>query len=133
MGRPACGPARRRASCCCAIDLAYEPKPGDRPAFGHGPSFRPPGDFPAYGQPILVQADAVVVAAYDRARDHRSRSTWAAFAYLLLEGIVREYAGTRFLIGNHVVLDLGDGVYAVMTHLRRGSLAVRRGDRVRQR
>jgi murein DD-endopeptidase MepM/ murein hydrolase activator NlpD len=115
-----------------AIDLVYETTPGDRPAFGTGASFRPPDDFPAYGQPILAPADAVVVAAYDRARDHRSRSSWPAFAYLLLEGMVREYAGARFLLGNHVVLDLGDGVYAAMAHLRRRSLAVRRGDRVRR-
>jgi murein DD-endopeptidase MepM/ murein hydrolase activator NlpD len=115
-----------------AIDLVYEPRPGDRPTFGDGPSFRPPDDFPAYGQPILAPADAVVVAAYDRARDHRSRSSWPAFGYMVLEGMVREYAGTRFLMGNHLVLDLGDGTYAAMAHLRRASLAVRRGDRVRR-
>ena len=34
------------------------------------------------------------------------------------------------MLGNHVVLDLGGGVYAALAHLRRGSLRVRPGDRV---
>ena len=34
------------------------------------------------------------------------------------------------MLGNHVVLDLGDGVDAVLAHLRRGSLRVAKGQRV---
>jgi hypothetical protein len=34
--------------------------------------------------------------------------------------------------GNHVVLDLGGGRHAFYAHLRKGSVAVRRGDRVRR-
>jgi hypothetical protein len=34
--------------------------------------------------------------------------------------------------GNHIVLDLGSGRYAFYAHLRKGSVAVRRGDRVRR-
>jgi murein DD-endopeptidase MepM/ murein hydrolase activator NlpD len=34
------------------------------------------------------------------------------------------------VLGNHVVLDLGGGVYAVLAHLRRGSLRVAKGQRV---
>jgi murein DD-endopeptidase MepM/ murein hydrolase activator NlpD len=50
--------------------------------------------------------------------------------YLLLEGTVRELLGPGRILGNHVVLDLGDGVYAAFAHLRHGSVRVRRGDRV---
>ncbi len=57
-------------------------------------------------------------------------ASWAAYAYLMAEGMVRELAGSRFLLGNHIVLDLGDGVYAVLAHLRRGSATVEPGDRV---
>jgi hypothetical protein len=38
--------------------------------------------------------------------------------------------GPGRILGNHVVLDLGDGVYAALAHLRRGSVRVRPGDRV---
>ena len=113
-----------------AIDLVYEAEPGGRPAFGTGPGFRPPADFPAFGRPLYAPADATVVRVHQGARDHRSRSSWAAYAYLMAEGMVRELAGSRFLLGNHIVLDLGDGVYAVLAHLRRGSATVEPGDRV---
>jgi murein DD-endopeptidase MepM/ murein hydrolase activator NlpD len=113
------------------IDLVYEPEPGERPAFGAGPAFRPPHDFPAFGQPLYSPVDGTVVAVWDRARDHRSRSSWPALIYMmLLEGFAREVAGVRRVLGNHVVIDAGDGSYAVLAHLRRGSAVVRPGQRV---
>lgn len=113
-----------------AIDLVHEPAPGDRPAFGAGPGFRPPEDFPGFGQPVLAPADATVVRVYDGARDHLSRLSWTGYFYLVAEGLLREAAGPRFLLGNHVVLDLGGNVFAVVAHLRRGSVEVTVGDRV---
>jgi murein DD-endopeptidase MepM/ murein hydrolase activator NlpD len=50
---------------------------------------------------------------------------------MLIEGAVREISGARWIVGNHVVLDLGDGVYAMYAHVRRGSLKIKPGDRVR--
>lgn len=44
---------------------------------------------------------------------------------------MRELAGVGRILGNHLVLDLGDGTYAAYAHLQRGSLIVREGDRVR--
>jgi murein DD-endopeptidase MepM/ murein hydrolase activator NlpD len=114
-----------------AIDLVREPADGSRPQFGTGPSFRPPGDYPAFGQPILAPADGVVVRAHSRERDHRSRSSWPSLLYLLVEGSLRELTGPSRVLGNHLVLDLGDGIYAVLAHLRRGSLRVAKGQRVR--
>ena len=103
---------------------------GSRPQFGQGPSFRPPEDFPAFGQPVLAPAGGVVVRAHDRERDHKSRSSWPSLLYLLAEGSLRELTGPSRVLGNHVVLDLGGGVYAVLAHLRRGSLRVAKGQRV---
>jgi len=115
-----------------AIDLVYEPAEGARPAFGEGPAFRPPDDFPAFGEPVLAPADGRVVAVRDGARDHRSRSTWAAFGYMIVEGFVRELGGPRHVIGNHVVVDIGDGTYAAVAHVQQGSARVRPGDTVRR-
>jgi murein DD-endopeptidase MepM/ murein hydrolase activator NlpD len=115
-----------------AIDLVYEPAEGARPVFGQGPAFRPPEDFPAFGEPVLAPADGRVVAVRDGARDHRSRSTWSAYAYVILEGFVRELTGPGRVIGNHVVIDLGDGSYAAVAHLEQGSARVRQGQAVRR-
>lgn len=116
-----------------AIDLVAEPEPGARPGFSLlWPPARRPSAYPAFGAPLLAAADGTVVSASDSQRDHLSRTSLPALAYLMLfEASVRETVGVRRLLGNHVVLDLGDGTYALYAHLRRGSLAVRPGERVR--
>ncbi|WP_371677500.1 M23 family metallopeptidase [Streptomyces sp. NBC_01276] len=120
----------------CAIDLVGEGEPGadrQRPPFAAlWPPVRRNEDFPAYGAPLLAVADATVLRASDRRRDHLSRNSWPAALYqLLIEASVRDLGGAGAVLGNHLVLDLGDGRHALYAHLRRGSLAVRPGERVR--
>jgi hypothetical protein len=115
-----------------AIDIVAEPDSGGRPVFGWWPLVRRSEAFPAFGADVLAVADATVVRVDDGQRDHLSRTSWLALGYFfLVEGIVRSLGGARRVIGNHVILDLGDGTYALYAHLRRGSLTVRPGDRVR--
>jgi len=116
-----------------AIDLVHDPDPArPRVALVRWPLARPPRTFPGYGQPVLAPADAVVVRASDWQRDHWSRNSWPAVLYMMLiEGSLRELTGPGRVVGNHIVLDLGDGVYAVLAHLRRRSALVTKGDRVR--
>ncbi|MBT2424732.1 M23 family metallopeptidase [Streptomyces sp. ISL-112] len=96
------------------------------------PLFRRNRVFPAFGAPLLAVADATVVRASDGQRDHLSRNSLPALAYLMLiEGNVRSIVGAHRVIGNHVILDLGDGTYAVYAHAQRGSLRVKAGDTVR--
>ena len=116
-----------------AIDLVHEPDPArPRVALTRWPLARRPRTFPGFGQPVLAPADGVVVRVSDWQRDHWSRTSWPAVLYLMLvEGLVREATGPGRVIGNHLVLDLGDGVYALLAHLRRRSALVSQGDRVR--
>jgi hypothetical protein len=113
-----------------AVDLVHEPAEESRPGFGWWPLMRRPGDFPGFGKSVHAPMDGVVLRAVDRQRDHLSRNSWPALVYLLAEG-VRELFGPRLILGNHVILDRGDGVYAVLAHLRRGSLRVAQGQHVR--
>jgi hypothetical protein len=76
-----------------------------------------PTSFPHYGAPVLAVADATVVEAVDRYPD-------------LLVGEAREDVTPQNAGGNHVVLDLGGGRFAVYAHLQAGSVAVQPGDRV---
>ena len=47
-----------------------------------------------------------------------------------VEGTVREISGAGLVLGNHVVVDHGDGVFAAYAHLRQGSPHVADGDRM---
>ncbi|MFH9611537.1 M23 family metallopeptidase [Streptomyces sp. NPDC017448] len=121
-----------------AIDIVAEPETAEgegpaRPASHRlWPLVRRNRAFPAFGAPLLAVADATVVRTSDGQRDHLSRTSLPALAYLMfLEGVVRSILGAHRILGNHVVLDLGGGVYAVYAHARRGSLRVKPGDRVR--
>ncbi len=111
------------------FDLVYDPPRDGRPEPA-GLGFDRPERFPAFGQPVLAPADGVVVSVRSGLRDHRCRACWPAFAVLYLEGFVRELLGVRFVVGNSVTIDLGDGAFALCGHLQRGSVCVRPGDRV---
>jgi hypothetical protein len=74
--------------------------------------------YPGYGQPVLAVADATVVASVDRYPDQIPEAP---------TGVTLENAE-----GNYVILDLGDGRYALYAHLKPGSITVEAGERVRQ-
>jgi murein DD-endopeptidase MepM/ murein hydrolase activator NlpD len=71
-------------------------------------------DYWAFGRRILAPAPARVIEVVDGLRDNAPHVMDA-----------------KHPAGNHVVLDLGRGEYALIAHLRRGSVAVKVGDRVR--
>jgi hypothetical protein len=113
-----------------AIDLVGEPMGSPRPSWSWWPLARRPAEFPGFGAPVLAPAPGVVVDAEDRARDHWSRTSLPALLYLLVESVVRELGGPGRLFGNRVVIEIGEGLYAVLAHLRRGSIRVQPGDMV---
>ncbi|MDX3064327.1 MULTISPECIES: M23 family metallopeptidase [Streptomyces] len=116
-----------------AIDIVAEPEDESRPPFRWlWPVVRPNRDFPAFGAPLLAVAGGTVVHASDGQRDHLSRNSGPALAYLLLiEASLRDLAGASGICGNRVVLDLGDGTYAAYAHVQQGSLLVKAGETVR--
>lgn len=90
-----------------------------------------PRAYACFGEPIVSMAAGTVVRVRDTRRDHRARNTWQALLFMLtIEGFVREIGGSAAVLGNHVVVDHGDGTYAAYAHLRRGSAAVAVGDAV---
>jgi murein DD-endopeptidase MepM/ murein hydrolase activator NlpD len=73
-------------------------------------------DYWAWGRPIVAPAAGVVVAAVDGVRDNRPQV---------------DVENRSDPAGNHVLIDLGNGELALLAHLRRGSVRVRPGQRVR--
>jgi murein DD-endopeptidase MepM/ murein hydrolase activator NlpD len=73
----------------------------------------------AYGQNVLAVADAKVIAAVDKYKDQVPGE--------LPPGMTLEEAD-----GNHVVLDLGGGKYALFAHMKPGTVKVKAGDTVKR-
>jgi murein DD-endopeptidase MepM/ murein hydrolase activator NlpD len=91
----------------------------------------PPGRFLGFGAPILAPADGRVITVHDGEEDHAARrSPLTLIPYALTQG-PRLRRGLGTVVGNHVIMSLGEsGPFVGLAHLRRGSLRVRSGDRV---
>ncbi|GFG51942.1 peptidase M23 [Mycolicibacterium agri] len=88
--------------------------PQNRPGIGDPLA---PTSFPTFGQPVYAVSDGTVVAAVDGNPDLRVNEARAE--------PTPENAG-----GNRVVVDIGDGRFAVYAHLHMNSVSVRVGERV---
>ena len=98
-----------------AIDWIRVPPSG---AIEKDPARRSP-DWNGYGAEVLAVADAVVAAAMDDIPENADDAATA-------KPVAPENAS-----GNYVALDLGRGQTAFYEHLKRGSVTVKTGDRVK--
>ncbi len=78
-------------------------------------------NYTAYGSDILAVADGTVVDTLNDLDDQKP-GTLPDPSTITVENVD----------GNHVVLDLGDGVYAFYAHMQKGSVAVAVGDHVKR-
>ena len=90
----------------------------------------PPERFPGFGRGIRAPVDGVVVAAHDGEPDHHAHRGLPSIGYALTQRR-RAAAGWVQLAGNHVLIETPAGAVVALCHLRRGSVSVRRGQRVR--
>jgi hypothetical protein len=83
---------------------------------GYGPADDPnqAESWYSFGEPVLAPADGTVVSVGDVLADEPIGQT----------GVTPPH-------GNHIVLEIGQGRYAVLAHLEQGSALVGRGERVR--
>lgn len=77
-------------------------------------------DHLSYGAEVLAVADGIVAAVMDGIPENRPGSHRA----VPITG--------KTVAGNHVILDLGNGRFALYAHLRPGSLRVQGGERVKR-
>jgi murein DD-endopeptidase MepM/ murein hydrolase activator NlpD len=91
----------------------------------------PPDRFYAFGLPILAPAAGTVVTVHDGEPDHEARRSQLTRVSYALTQAARARQGAGAIAGNHVILQLRDQrAYAVLAHLRAGSLRVAPGDEV---
>ncbi len=79
-----------------------------------------------YGSPVYAVADGTVVATLDD-MDANAPGILPASDPVLAAKLTVEN-----IDGNHIIMDLGDGVYAMYAHFIRGSLLVKPGDKVKK-
>lgn len=111
-----------------AIDILHPSSSPTPTRFGWGLRQRRPEEFSSYGADVRAVQGGRVVRVHTGRRDHRARTTWPGIIFMLtVEAICRELGGTRFVMGNHVVIDHGDGSFAAYAHLRSGSVDIKPG------
>ncbi len=92
----------------------------------------PPESFVGFGAAVLAPHDGTVVVAHDGEQDHAARRSQLALLPYMLGQARRLRAGDGAIAGNHVAIAIdADGPFVLVAHLRRGSLLVRPGERVR--
>lgn len=85
--------------------------------------------FPGFGRAVLAPVAGVVVAAYDAEEDHLAFRGLPSVGYALTQRR-RMTSGWVALAGNHVVIETTGGAVVAVCHLQKGSVGVRRGQRV---
>ncbi|GAA3530486.1 hypothetical protein AFL01nite_29200 [Aeromicrobium flavum] len=113
-----------------AVDLIHPRPEGTEPGYPLFGGFEKPEGFTSFGEPIHAVADGTVVTVVDGRRDHLTRTSWVAFAYMLVIDGLRDLGGPGAVVGNHVVVDHGDDVFSLYAHVRRGTATVTAGDRI---
>jgi hypothetical protein len=96
-----------------------------------------PESYYAYGQEVLAPADGTVYEVRDGI-DDTPMAQFAANPATMMKRL-REYQtklraqfGPRGSEGNVVIIDHGNGEYSTMVHLKKSSIRVKKGDRVKQ-
>jgi len=80
-----------------------------------------------FGRPVISPVAGTVVSVVDGVEDNDEQK---AYPRRSIVDAVRE---PRWIFGNYLVLDAGNGVFVLLAHLKKGSIAVKRGDVVRER
>lgn len=115
-----------------ALDLATLGKDGRT----HEQDGSRAANYHAFGAPVLAAAAGTVVAAVDRFGDDDSlRRRGESEEEFVKRAGTRQaellQLGMAGIMGNHVVIDHGNGEFGYYAHLKQGSVAVSKGDKIK--
>ena len=116
-----------------AYDLVKVDKEGNS---GQGDETKPESYY-AYGQNVLAPADGTVYEIRDEIDDTPMAQLADNDPSVVMKKLadyqtaLRKRYGVRGTDGNYIIMDHGNGEYSVFDHLKKGSLRVKRGDKVK--
>lgn len=84
----------------------------------------------AWGEPVLAPFDGVILRAVDACAERRRVHPVREAALAVWNGLTFSPGRLPQVLGNHVILRDGDGVFAAFVHLAPGSVPVREGQAV---
>lgn len=84
------------------------------------------GESPSYGRPVRAPIAGRVVTAVDHVADNDEQREFPR------RSLVDSVRVPRWVFGNYVVIEDGAGVFVLLAHLQKGSVAVRPDDVVRE-
>jgi hypothetical protein len=79
----------------------------------------------SFGEPVLAPIDGRVIRVIHDVPDREGLESFPRTS--LLESLQRP----EWIFGNFIVLDIGNGAFALLAHLKEGSISVEPGERVR--
>lgn len=82
-----------------------------------------PEDWYGFGAPVLAAGEGVVRGLHDGMADNRKGGPPPFDQAALMKNL-------KLFLGNHVLIDHGNGEYSLFAHLKQGSVRVREGQRV---
>jgi len=82
-------------------------------------------DWYGFGAPLYAPGAGVVVAAMDGVDDNTKSKPFQPVMEEILKNVY-------LIFGNHVVIDHGNGEFSLLAHMKKGSVTVKTGDRVKQ-
>ena len=85
----------------------------------------------AWEKQVLAPFNAVIVDTESACQDRKSLNFVRDVIAGLLLAKKHDMDETKFFLGNHVIMQSDSGIYALFAHLRKGSVRVNNGDRVK--
>ena len=85
----------------------------------------------AWGKEIFAPFDAVIVAAENSCDDRKALNLVRDVIAGLILAKNHDMNDTNFFLGNHVIMQSDNGIYALFAHLRKGSIRVKKSEGVK--
>lgn len=85
----------------------------------------------AWEKKVFAPFDGVIVEAVNSCEDREKLNIFRDVIYTLVLAPRQKPNDATFFLGNHVIMQSDKGIYALFAHLRKDSIAIQQGERVK--